>query len=132
MLGRLALERAPGELRGLADRLTVLLPWGSLLRAVAGGRDGLERLRGLCRAGAEFEVVVSDADLAGADSEALTAAYAEAGFAVTVEAADATEVAGLGTSWAKRLARSDPRRRFARIRGVAVAVPALRLSLNPS
>ena len=43
--GVLALERAPGELAGLADTLTVLLPWGSLLAAVAGG-DAI-RLAGL-------------------------------------------------------------------------------------
>ena len=35
LLGRLALADAPGALEGLADRLTVLLPWGALLAAVA-------------------------------------------------------------------------------------------------
>jgi len=37
VFGRLALEEAPGELAGFADRLTVLFPWGSLLRALTGG-----------------------------------------------------------------------------------------------
>lgn len=56
LFGRLALERAPGALEGLADRLSVLLPWGSLLRAAAGGEpEGLRRLRGLCAPGAELE-----------------------------------------------------------------------------
>src|SRR5213079_1494518 len=55
LCGRLALAEAPG---GLADRLTVLLPWGELLAAVARPDVGaLARLRGLCREGAELRVV---------------------------------------------------------------------------
>jgi 16S rRNA (adenine(1408)-N(1))-methyltransferase len=47
LFGRLALEGAPGGLEGLAGRLSVLLPWGSLLRAAAGADpEGLRRLRG--------------------------------------------------------------------------------------
>jgi hypothetical protein len=58
LLGRLALADAPGELVGLADSLTVLLPWGSLLRAVAvPDRDALRALRRICRTGAELRVV---------------------------------------------------------------------------
>lgn len=50
LLGRLALEAAPGELVGLADALTVLLLWGSLLRAVAlPDAAALRALRALCR-----------------------------------------------------------------------------------
>src|SRR3954467_13039555 len=29
VLGRLAMERAPGALEGLGDRVSVMLPWGS-------------------------------------------------------------------------------------------------------
>ncbi|HSJ74096.1 MAG TPA: hypothetical protein VK904_07240, partial [Miltoncostaeaceae bacterium] len=64
--------------------MTVLLPWGSLLRTVAGGDpEGLRRLRALCAPGAELEIVVSDGDLDGAAPDALAERYAEAGLAVT-------------------------------------------------
>ncbi len=97
----------------------MLLPWGSLLRAVAGAEpDGLRRLRGLCAPGATLEVVVSEADLDGASPEALSEHYAEAGFAVAARPAGAAEAVVLGTTWAKRLARSDPGRRFLRLSGV--------------
>ena len=118
--GRLALEEAPGALAGLAGRLTVLLPWGSLLAAVASGdREGLGRLRALCAPGAEVEIVVGEGDLDGLPPDALQARYAAAGLAVSVAPATAAAVEALGTTWAKRLARSDPARRFWRLGGVA-------------
>jgi hypothetical protein len=103
----------------------VLLPWGSLLRAVAGAEpEGLHRLRGLCAPGAEVEIVVSEADLDGGGPRALAAGYAEAGLSVTARPAAADEVAALGTAWAKRLARSDPARCFVRLAATAVPLPA--------
>ena len=125
VFGRLALEGAPGALGGLADRVTVLLPWGSLLGAVAGAEpDGLARLRGLCAPGAAIEVVVSEGDLGGRSPEDLRAGYATAGLEVGIREGGTAEVAALGTTWAKRLARSDPGRRFRRLSGVAVERPA--------
>ena len=121
--GRLALEEAPGTLEGLADRLTVLLPWGSLLGAVAGAEpDGLARLRGLCAPGAAIEVVVSEGDLGGRSPEDLRAGYATAGLEVGIREAGTAEVAALGTTWAKRLARSDPGRRFVRVTAQAAVI----------
>lgn len=126
MLGRLALERGPGALAGLGDRVSVLLPWGSLLRPVAAGEaEGLGRLAGLCAPGARVEVVFGEGDLAAPSAGALEAAYAEAGLAVTARLAGAAEVAALGTTWAKRLARSDPGRRFWWLEGAAIS-PATR------
>ena len=96
----------------------MLLPWGSLLQAVAGAEpDGLARLRGLCAPGAEVEVVVSEGDLDGRAPEELRRRYAAADLEIAVRVAAAAEVAALGTTWAKRLARSDPRRRFVRVGG---------------
>jgi hypothetical protein len=46
--------------------------------------------------------------------------YAEAGLAVSVLQAGAAQVAALGTTWAKRLARSDPAWSFWGLGGVAV------------
>ena len=103
----------------------MLLPWGSLLQAVAGAEpDGLARLRGLCAPGAEVEVVVSEGDLDGRAPEELRRRYAAADLEIAVRVAAAAEVAALGTTWAKRLARSDPERRFRRLSGVVTAIPA--------
>jgi 16S rRNA (adenine(1408)-N(1))-methyltransferase len=132
LLGRLALERAPGELRGLADRLTVLLPWGSLLRAVTSGDEAsLRRLRGLCAPGARVEIVVGDGDDGLPSPDGLPERYREAGFEVAAERVPAAEVAALGTTWAKRLAGSSPDRSFWRLSGVATAAQATRPGSAP-
>jgi 16S rRNA (adenine(1408)-N(1))-methyltransferase len=101
-----AAEALPEELFGLASSLTVLLPWGSLLRAVAAGEvDGLARL---CREGASLVVVFSDVE----PEEGLIARYAAAGFHVSVRTISNREVGALGTSWAGRLGHGRPRRFF--------------------
>lgn len=124
MLGRLALEAAPGELDGLADRLTVLHPWGSLLAAASGADpDGLRRLAGLCAPGAQVTIVLGGGELDGRGPQRVAYAYAAAGLDVDVREIGAAEVAGLGTAWGKRLARSDAERRFWRIAGLAAPVP---------
>lgn len=98
----------------------MLLPWGSLLRAVALGEgDGLRRLRALCAPRAELEIVVGDGEAGIESPDGLLERYREAGFDVSAERARAAEVADLGTTWAKRLARSDRGRSFWRLSGVA-------------
>lgn len=135
LFGRLGLDQAPGALAGLADRLTVLLPWGSLLQAVAQPRvDQLRRLRALCRGRAALRVVFGyghDRDGAairdlglpdledGAARSALEAAFGEAGFAVGARVIEPDEVRSLPTSWAKRLAFSARVRRFVAVEGHA-------------
>ena len=58
VFGRLSLAEAPATLAGLADELTVLLPWGSLLAAVARpGAGGLAALRALGKPGAGLRIV---------------------------------------------------------------------------
>src|SRR5262245_14222374 len=55
---RSGVEALPGELRGVADRVTAILPWGSLLAALA--RPVVPVLRGvrsLCREQAVLTVV---------------------------------------------------------------------------
>lgn len=132
LFGVLPLERAPGELVGLADALTVLLPWGSLLRAVAlPEADGLSRLRGLCKPGAAVQVVfgygpgdpLAVQALPGLGGEgratALVQAYARAGFVVTARSIARAEVGELPTTWAKKLAYSGSEREFVAVSGVA-------------
>lgn len=131
-LGVLPLEQAPGELAGLVDVLTVLLPWGSLLRAVAlPDPEALARLRGLCRPNAALRVVFGHGEGDGAATLGLTppedaaavgrlvAAYADAGFMVEACTRTPAEVATLGTTWAGKLAFSGRTRRFLELTGRA-------------
>jgi 16S rRNA (adenine(1408)-N(1))-methyltransferase len=135
LLGRLALADAPGELVGLADSLTVLLPWGSLLRAVAvPDRDALRALRRICRPGAELRVVFGygpSTDVAAIRAHALPPlddpetlgvhedAYRDVGFVAKVRVVDTEAVRALPTTWAKRLAYSGHERRFVELTGNA-------------
>jgi 16S rRNA (adenine(1408)-N(1))-methyltransferase len=136
LCGRLSLEGAPGELAGLADGLSVLLPWGSLLRGVAlPEARALAALRALCKPGAEVRVLFgygpgADAamiralDLPPLDADAaasmLEARYREAGLAVIARRPSLEEVRALPTTWAKRLAFSARERAFIELRGKAV------------
>ena len=123
---RSAVEGLPPELHGVADTVTVILPWGSLLAAVARPSvAALQGIRELCRAGALLTVVVSidaardfaeagrlglplldSAHLAGP----LTAGYAAAGFAVcSAQPLDADQLARWPSTWARRLAHGRAR-----------------------
>jgi len=123
---RAAIEALPPELKGIADRVTVVLPWGSLLTAVALPSVPLLRgIRALCRAQATLTVLlgadpgrdraelvrlglppVSDADLRGR----LPDGYGRAGFEVTtVRPVARAELACWPSRWAKRLAYGRPR-----------------------
>ncbi len=57
-----AVESIPEELFGLASRVTVLFPWGSLLRSVVLGETGV--VTSLCRllagSGSRFDVLLND------------------------------------------------------------------------
>ena len=109
-----AAESLPPELTGRAALVTVLCPWGSLLRgclgldaAVAGGLAGVVAPRGV------LELLLAPAErdrLAGVPTdrdaviEAATRAFAAQGLEVVVAgAATPAEVAATGSSWARRL-----------------------------
>ena len=120
-----SLESLPEDLEGLATRLTVMLPWGSLLRAVAlPDSTLLANARRVCRSGATLEVVFSgssrDAKELGrlglpqldprCREAALIRGYAEAGFdPCTIEELSMADLRNTGTTWAKRLARDGDR-----------------------
>ncbi len=134
IFGRLALEAAPGELVGLADEISVLLPWGSLLAAVAGGAPGLDdaatarisALAALGKADARLRVIFGHGptDAAGTASlglpdmttpgfpAQLAARYRAAGLEAQVRALALDEVRALPTTWAKKLAFAGKPRRF--------------------
>jgi 16S rRNA (adenine(1408)-N(1))-methyltransferase len=126
---RAAVEDLPPELAAAADRVTVVLPWGSLLAAVARADSPLLRnIRDLTRPGARLTVVL------GVDPERdraeclrlglpaldpaflcgpLPEAYRAAGFHVTcVQSLTAEELARWPSTWARRLAHGRQRAAF--------------------
>lgn len=116
-----SVERLPAELTAV-DEVHVLMPWGSLLRAlVQPDAEVLWRVAAACVPGAEFVVTLNlhawrpQVAEVGSSPEPtpesvltdLAPAYAECGW--TVESAaylDDAEIAALGTSWTKRLGSS--------------------------
>ena len=119
-------SRTCRELAGAADRVTAILPWGSLLAAFARPVVPLlQNVRRSCAPGAVLTVVLGvdperdRAEVArlglpvldGAHFEGtLPAGYAAAGFRVTsVRALTAEQLGRWPSSWAKRLAYGPPR-----------------------
>lgn len=116
IFGRLALQDAPGELAGFADRLTVLFPWGSLLRAVAFAEPaGLSALRAICRRGADVRFVFE----LGGDPRALERAYRDLALALAGTPLPVESARALPTTWAKKLGFSGKPRSFWDFRGEA-------------
>lgn len=123
---RAAVEDLPPELTGIADRVTVILPWGSLLAAVA--RPVVPLLcgiRALCQPDATLTVVLGvdpvrdhaeleRLELPALDSRhflgALAEGYAAAGFRIgCVRAIAPAELARWPSTWARRLALGGAR-----------------------
>lgn len=131
LFARLALEEAPGELAGLADELTVHLPWGSLLRAVALPElEGLGRLAGVCKPGARvrfvfgYQAATDGLDLPPLDgpaaARALEAGYRAAGLVVAARPIGVDRVRLLPSTWARKLAAPGARPRpFVEVTGHA-------------
>jgi hypothetical protein len=123
------------ELPSIAGRLSIVLPWGGLLRAVAQPEiDTLSALAGSCQADASVEIVFSfderrDRTKATGDLPAyqsfgaddvrayLSEPYFEAGIRVLgVESLAERDLLAYSTTWAKRLAHGRKRRVW-RVRG---------------
>ncbi len=131
LFGRLSLEEAPGNLIGLADVLTVLFPWGSLLRAVAAPDIGLRKLAAVGKQGCRIHflygygsgesAVVKELGLPELGSgdllRHLENAYTAAGLKVEANYAAREDVTSVETTWAKKLAFSPKARAFVEIRG---------------
>jgi 16S rRNA (adenine(1408)-N(1))-methyltransferase len=129
LYARAAVEDLPRQLFGVADQVTVVLPWGSLLAAVAGPDEVLLRgIRRLCRDDARLAIVLAlDPDRDRAEwirlglprldaahlNGPLAAAYAEAGFVLkSVRPLGAPELAAWPSTWARKLAHGRPRSCF--------------------
>jgi hypothetical protein len=123
---RAAIEALPPELEGVADRVTIVLPWGSLLTAVGlPSVPLLSGIRALCRPGATLTVLmgvdpVRDRSevlrlglppLTGRElGDRVAKAYAEAELLVTaVRPIGRDELLRWPSTWAKRLGHGRPR-----------------------
>jgi 16S rRNA (adenine(1408)-N(1))-methyltransferase len=113
-------ERPPAELLGRADRVSVNLPWGSLLRGVLGLDAAVARgLVALTGPRASIRAIVApaarDVETSGvaadcvADRVRIADAWAAAGAElVTLRPASPEEIASTGSTWARRLGISRP------------------------
>lgn len=116
-----AVEQLPVELAGVTD-VHVLMPWGSLLRAIIEPDEAvLRRIAVACAPGAQFlitlnlhawrppvpEVGAAAEPTPDSATDALSAAYERAGWVLESAAyLDDAQIAELGTSWTKRLGSS--------------------------
>jgi 16S rRNA (adenine(1408)-N(1))-methyltransferase len=129
-----AAEALPAELDGVASKVQIEFPWGSLLRGVAGGdKVILSNLRRLCLPNALLEVTIAiDPDRDRSEWARLELAtftidhvlsvlvpkYCEAGFKIVrAQQIGSDELAQRHSSWARRLHRS-PTREFFKIDAV--------------
>ena len=113
----------PGDLGGMASKVTINFPWGSLLTALLDGEPMLlEGLLAISRPGAALEVRLNAGALAEAGytlesgGARVRQALYEGGFDVgDLVRQDARELRRCPTTWAKRLAYGrDPRAVFLR------------------
>jgi len=128
LFGRLSLEDAAGDLLGLADVLTVLFPWGSLLRALAAPDAGLRTLAAIGKRGSRVHFLYGYGstesaalglpELGGSHVLShLENTYAAAGLQVEARYAAREDVVLVESTWAKKLAFSPSARAFVEIRG---------------
>ena len=112
----------PGDLAGIADEVTVVLPWGSLLQVVLlADPVFLGKVSAVLKPAGRLELLVSVAesdvgagkiDFDEAKARALAAEYSKLGLKPDeIRLADESDVERLGSSWGRRLA--IPRRRQA-------------------
>lgn len=130
-----SVESPPEELCGVADEVTVLLPWGRLLEGIVLGEpDVIAGIAAIARPGAAVVVVLNgeiwDDSLPvrfahlpvptpGYVAESIAPGFAAAGITVgTARYLDADEAAALPTTWARRLRHGRPHPKFVQFAGV--------------
>jgi 16S rRNA (adenine(1408)-N(1))-methyltransferase len=116
-----AAERPPVELAGIAAEVTILFPWGSLLRGVLALDDACDAAAGIACLMAPDGIVralvsidrrdsLSVPVLEAADSAALASRWARHGLTLTAfEPVRPAEIHASGSSWARRLAAGRDR-----------------------
>jgi len=135
VLLRASVEALPSELRGIADEVHVLLPWGVLLEGIVRARaDVIDGLAALARPGATVRVVLNgeiwlDSTPARYSelpvptpeyvAEVVAPAFARAGIDLEpVRYLDAGEAKTLPTSWARRLGHGRAHPQFVHMKGL--------------
>jgi 16S rRNA (adenine(1408)-N(1))-methyltransferase len=114
-----AAESLPAELAGLACRVTVAFPWGSLLRGCVGLDAAVSAgLAGLVAPGGQLELLLAPAERDGLEAvptsvDGLGAAaartFAPLGFGmVPARTATPQELRASGSTWARRLGSAAP------------------------
>jgi hypothetical protein len=115
LFGIAAAERPPAELCGRAAEVSILFPWGSLLRgALALDAEAAAGIAALVAPGGRVEALASVADrdaatvgikpLAEADATEIARRWREHGLELTeFRPATAAEAMASGSTWAKRL-----------------------------
>jgi 16S rRNA (adenine(1408)-N(1))-methyltransferase len=107
-----SVESLPRDLAGVADRVTVSFPWGSLLQGLVTGDPGiLDKMSDLCAVGAEVTVIwsITARDVAAIgtvspEPRMLVAAFDRARLTVDeLRPATCADVEASHSSWAKRL-----------------------------
>ena len=108
-------ERPPDDLCDRVDEVTVLFPWGSLLRGILALDDAVSaglaallgprgRIAALVSVAERDTRVASVRPLVAADRQALAARWRRHGLDVVVfRPATTDEIVGSGSTWAKRL-----------------------------
>jgi len=114
-------ETLADELGAIANRVSIILPWSALLRAVGLPEISfLSALRRLCASNATVEIVFSYDEPRDA---VLPDAYENAGFRVTsIETIPQSDLRCYETTWAARLAFGRPREVW-RLRLIATTFP---------
>lgn len=118
-------ETLPEELQGAASHISILLPWGTLLKAVAlPDKTILQNIAKLCRKQATLKIifgyetdkeknVIEELGLPLLTPEylqkILKPAYHEAGFDISWQFISQAELKQLPTAWAKKLAYGKKR-----------------------
>jgi len=137
LLVRAPIEALPPELNGIADNVSVQLPWGSLLEGIVLAReDVLGGLAALCRPGARLEVTLNgeiwlDSTPARYEhlpvptpeyvADAVAAGLARVGIQLgEARYASAESAKALPTTWARRLGHGRAHPSFVQFDGVRV------------
>lgn len=135
VLVRAAVEALPAELHGVADEVSVQLPWGSLLEGIVLARDDvLGGLAALCRPGARMTVTLNgeiwlDSTPARYEhlpvptpeyvNDVVAAGLARVGISLgAARYSSAQEANELPTTWARRLGHGRAHPSFVRFEAV--------------